>query len=114
MNKKDSEITELRTRIRDLETTLGQRNKRLLATFKLTPVMNSLMGLLLELPIVSSAVIHQHMEIAANAKVAAHRLRQLLKPYDIEVHSRRNVGYWFSDDDKKRIRELISEEAGAE
>lgn len=111
MTKKDSEITELRTRVRNLETVLGQRDKRLLATFKLTPVMNSLMGLLLELPIVSTETIHNHTEIAANAKVAAYRLRRLLKPYDIEVHSRRNVGYWFSDDDKKKIRELISEEA---
>lgn len=104
----DDEVTELRTRVRDLELTLGQRDEALLSTFRLTPVLNNLMGLLLAVPIVTPEMIRQRLEIAPDAKVAAHRLRKHLKAWDIQVHSRRNVGYWIEDEDKARIHGLVA------
>jgi hypothetical protein len=105
----DDEVTQLRTRVRDLELALGQRDDSLSATFRLTPVLNNLMGLLLSVPAVTPEMIRQRLEIAPDAKVAMHRLRKHMKDWDIEIHSRRNVGYWLEDEDKTRIRGLIAQ-----
>jgi hypothetical protein len=103
----DDETTQLRTRIRDLELALGQRDDSLRATFQLTPVLSNLMGLLMNVPVVTPEMIRQRLEIAPDAKVAAHRLRKHLEPWEIKIQSRRNVGYWIEDEDKLRVRELI-------
>lgn len=103
----NDETTQLRTRIRDLELALGQRDESLAATFRLTPVLNNLMGLLMNVPVVTPEMIRQRLEIAPDAKVAAHRLRKHLEPWQIKIQSRRNVGYWIEDEDKLRVRELV-------
>jgi hypothetical protein len=105
----DDEVTQLRTRIRDLELALGQRDDSLSATFRLTPVLNNLMGLLLAVPAVTPEMIRQRLEIAPDAKVAMHRLRRHMKEWEIKIHSRRNVGYWLEDQDKVRVRALIAQ-----
>lgn len=104
----DDELAALRARVRDLEAVLGQSQEGITATFRLTPVLSNLFGLLLSLPNVTSEMIRQRLEIATDAKVAIHRLRTHLKPWGIKVHSRRNVGYWFDDEAKKKIRALIA------
>lgn len=104
----DDEKVQMRNRIRDLELALGQRDDGLAATFRLTPVLNNLMGLLLSVPAVTPEMIRQRLEIAPDAKVAVHRLRKQLKEFEIEIHSRRNVGYWLEDADKARIRGLVA------
>ncbi len=104
----DEETVALRDRVRDLESALGQRNEALANTFKLTPKLNNLLGLLLALPIVKGDLIQQRLGIASDSKVAKHRLNQALKPYGIKIHSKRLVGYWISDEDKARIKAMIT------
>jgi hypothetical protein len=104
----DDETATLRARVRDLEAVLGQNHEGITATFRLPPVLSNLFGLLLSLPNVTSEMIRQRLEIATDAKVAIHRLRTHLKDFDIEIQSRRNVGYWFDDATKVRIRALIA------
>lgn len=104
----DDEKIQMRNRIRDLELALGQRDEGLLATFRLTPVLNNLMGLLLSVPAVTPEMIRQRLEIAPDAKVAVHRLRRQLAEFDIKIQSRRNVGYWIEDEDKARIRGMVA------
>lgn len=101
------EKDQLRARIRDLELTLGQGNDTLAATFRLTPVLNNLLGLLLTLPVVTPEMIRQRLEIAPDAKVAIHRLRRHLDPWKIAVGSKRNVGYWLDADAKTAIKALM-------
>lgn len=102
-----AEVDKLRLKVRDLELALGQSNDNLAVTFRLTPVLNNLLGLLLALPIVTPEMIRQRLEIAPDAKVAIHRLRKHLEPWAIEIGSRRNVGYWLEEDAKARIKSLI-------
>lgn len=115
----DDEKVQMRNRIRDLELALGQRDDGLAATFRLTPVLNNLMGLLLSVPTVTPEMIRQRLEIAPDAKVAMHRLRKQLKEFcdehelpPLEIHQRRNVGYWLDDIDKQRIRGLVAAKMG--
>lgn len=113
MNKDNEEY--LRQRIKDLELSLGQGDESLAHTFKLTPVLNNLMGLLLSLPNATPEMIRQRLEIAHDAKVAVHRLRRHLKAFcdergieEIAIKSRRNLGYWFEDETKALIRGLVA------
>lgn len=108
MQSTSAEVDKLRLKVRDLELALGQSNDSLAATFRLTHVLNNLMGLLLALPIVTPEMIRQRLEIAPDAKVAIHRLRKHLEPWGIEIGSRRNVGYWLEDTTKAQIRRLIT------
>lgn len=108
----DDEKAQLRARIRDLEAALGQSNENLAVTFRLTPVLNNLLGLLLSLPNVTSEMIRQRLEIATDAKVAIHRLRRHLEPWKIEIKSRRSLGYWLEDEDKEKIREAVAAKIG--
>lgn len=100
------EADALRARIRDLEAVLNQNNKTLAVTFKLTPSLNNLFGLLLSLPNVTPEMIQQRLEIATDAKVAIHRLRKHLTEFSIEIKGRRNLGYWLEQVDKDKIRRL--------
>lgn len=111
----DHEKDQLRARIRDLELTLGQANDNLAVTFRLTPVLNNLLGLLLSLPVVTPEMIRQRLEIAPDAKVAIHRLRQHLVPWlgEDAIESKRNVGYWLSKETKAKIRALMADTGGA-
>src|SRR5690349_13239035 len=104
--QEDDEKVQLRARIRDLEIALGQSDQNLAVTFRLTPVLNNLFGLLLALPNVTAEMVRQRLEIATDAKVAMHRLREHLKPWGIEIKSRRNLGYWLEDEEKVRVRQL--------
>jgi hypothetical protein len=106
--EESNEMDQLRLKVRDLELALGQNNDNLAVTFRLTPVLNNLCGLLLALPVVTPEMIRQRLEIAPDAKVAIHRLRKHLEPWKIEIESRRNVGYWLEEVTKARIRALLA------
>ena len=103
----------LRARIQDLEAALNQNNYNIQAAFKLSPALSNILGLLLALPAVTSDMIHPRLGLAADAKVAIHRLRLHLKEFTIEVKSRRNIGYWLDADTKARIKQAISDTADA-
>jgi hypothetical protein len=100
---------QLKARIRDLELALGQGNTNLAVTFRLTPVLNNLMGLLLALPVVTPEMIRQRLDIAPDAKVAVHRLRTHMKPWLGEefIKSKRNVGYWIEGVDKSKVKAML-------
>lgn len=104
----DDDKERMQNRIRDLELALGQRDDGLVATFRLTPVLNNLLGLILSVPVVTPEMIRQRLEIAHDAKVAKHRLKKALAEFGIEIKSRRNVGYWLEDEDKARIRGMVA------
>lgn len=107
-------------RIRDLEAALYQKNLDIAVTFRLTPALADLFGVLLSLPLVTAETIQQHLAIATDRKVAIHRLRQVLRPWHERVgagqtliHGKRHLGYWIEPADKERILLLISAYQGA-
>jgi hypothetical protein len=97
----------LEGRIRDLEATIKQNDTTLASTFRLTPQLSNLLGLLLSLPVVDSELVRQRLEVSCDAKVAKHRLKQALRPYGIEIHGKRGLGYWLTDADKAKIKALV-------
>ena len=103
----NDDLDALKARIADLEAALDQKNKSIEATFKLTPSLTNLLGLLLSLPTVSAEIITHRLEVTSDAKVAVHRLRKILLPYGVTIHSTRLLGYWISDEDKEKIRAEI-------
>jgi hypothetical protein len=109
---KGHDVEVLQGRVRDLEVALGQNDSKLSNTFKLTPNLANFLGLLLALPVVTAEIISERAGIASDAKVAKHRLQKELIPWDIQVHSKRLLGYWLDDDTKARIRALLDPPQG--
>lgn len=104
----DDDKERMQNRIRDLELALGQSDDGLVATFRLTPVLNNLLGLILSVPVATPEMIRQRLEIAHDAKVAKHRLKKALAEFGIHIKSRRSVGYWLEDEDKAVIRGMVA------
>jgi hypothetical protein len=106
----DAEISLLKSRIRELETILNTSSKTIEASFRLSQALSKLLGLLMAMPCVSSDTITGRLKVATDSKVAIWRLRQELKPWDIEVQSKRGVGWWLDDATKERVKKVIAGE----
>lgn len=101
------ELVQAKARIRDLEFALGQNDHSIALAYNLTPKLSDLFGLLIALPVVTSEMIRQRLEIATDAKVAIHRLRHNL-PADVKVHGRRGFGYWLDEATKAEIKARLN------
>lgn len=110
----NDELSALRARVAELEAALQLKNADLRSRYQLTPAMNAILGLMLELPMVNDELIQTRLGIAADAKVAMFRLRKQLEPHGIKVQCRRGSGWYIDDITKDRIkREITSEVADA-
>jgi hypothetical protein len=99
----EAENIQLKARIRDLEAALSQNDHTLALAFALPPRLSDLLGLLLNLPVVTSDMIRQRLEIATDAKVAVHRLRKHVDKFGIKIEGRRGFGYWLTEETKAAI-----------
>lgn len=104
---KSEEIEVLESRIRDLEALLRQNDHRTMVAYRLTPVLNNIFGLLLSQELVMPEMIEHRLELTGDAKVAMYRLRQHMKPYGVEIHSTRKVGYWLDPETKDKVRRTL-------
>lgn len=93
-------------RIAELEEAFGLNFQDTGDVLHLPPALTKLLGCLLASPNVTADMIMMRLNIATDAKVAVHRLRGYLKPLNININSRRGLGYWLSDADKARLREI--------
>jgi hypothetical protein len=104
----DEDVAGLQARIAELEAVLSLKSETITSRYKLTPAMSSLLGLLVELPIVREDTICERLKIAANAKVAIYRLRRQLEPHNITVHLRRGSGWYLDNETKNKIRLAVT------
>lgn len=104
----DAEIAALKAQIKELEDLLGLHDDNLGVVFRLPVSLTKLMGLLMSVPNVTPDMIQQRLMIATDAKVAIHRLRTHLEEWQVEIRSRRALGYWFDDETKKKIRAIVT------
>jgi hypothetical protein len=109
-----SETAVLLKRIEELETCLGLHDQNLGVVFKLPRSLAKLLGLLLSTPNVTPEMIQDRLRIATNAKVAVHRLRAGLAAWDVEINSKRSLGYWIDSETKARIRGIITPQGNSE
>ena len=102
-----NEIDLLKTRLAYLEDALASQAQGLVQAYKLTPKMGELLALLLTREHVTANMI-LGINVAANAKVAVHRLRTQTKDWKLKIHSKRYVGYWLDEATKEQIRQHIA------
>ncbi len=104
-------------RIRDLEIILGQVDRGAAAAFKLSTSLSKLLGCLMETPNVTPEMIVDRLAIATDAKVAVHRLRDAMKPWQVDkkpiIQGRRGLGYWIDQADKDRLNIIVASLAAA-
>lgn len=104
----DIQIAALKARIECLEAALGQNQKTIRTTYKLPCALANLLGLLLNVQNANCNMIEGQVACASNAPVAIHRLRTALLPYNIQIQSKRSLGWWLDDDTKDRINTSLS------
>jgi hypothetical protein len=105
----EDEVVTLRARVTELEAALGLKNKTLRTQYRLTPALSDLLGLLSELPYVSDEIIKDRLHLAADSKVLVYRLRKELEGQDIEIHSRRGIGWYVDEPTRERLKQLTQE-----
>lgn len=74
--------------------------------FKIPQSMAKLLLLLLNNKSLTTQEISQVHKISTDGRTAAHRLRRYLKDYNIEIKSRREIGYWLEPETKDMIKKL--------
>jgi hypothetical protein len=77
-------------------------------TFSLPPTLARLLVIMLEGNIITPEEICDKYKIATEGRMAIHRLRSYLKGYNIQIMSKRNLGYWLDLDTQKKILELAA------
>lgn len=85
----------------------------LIMKFRLTPAMAKIVLLLLENNRVTAQKIENELKIVTDARVAVHRIRRRFEGTGITVQSRREVGYWLTDESKAEIIAAIGKQAPA-
>lgn len=77
---------------------------KLRKTFDFSPQEGRIAALLINEQVVSSRTI---AEFSNSSKVHIHHIRKKLKPHNITVQSRANLGYWMEEPDKTRLQSVI-------
>lgn len=103
----------LQARVQELEETLGLTAPNIAVVFRLPASLAKLLGLLVSVPNVTPEMVEAKLGIVSDCKCAIHRLRRYLDMYceqtgeqELQIRSRRTIGYWVDEPTKKRIRDL--------
>lgn len=71
--------------------------------FSLPPMLEKIFVLLLQHHRVTTEQITAQVPKCAEPKSAMFRLRKFLKKYEVELKSKRHMGYWIEPADKKKL-----------
>lgn len=77
-------------------------------TYRLPDALARILYALVTEKYVTADDIENKLDLAADAKVAIHRLRRKLAPLGVEIDSMRNTGYWLDDAAKATILRVIN------
>lgn len=71
--------------------------------FLLPPLLTSILRILLERPRVTTEQLTSQLPEGTDIKSAIFRIRKLLKEHEVELRSRRYLGYWIEPADKTKL-----------
>jgi hypothetical protein len=108
------DVNELRARISELEATLYAKKNDIDDFFKLSKAKTHIIALLMSCKSIDKTMVEETLDIVTDLKVAICTLRKELQPWGIEIHSKRNRGYWIDDETKARINTMIADAASTE
>ncbi len=81
--------------------------------YDVTPVLAKLLYLM----VVNDRVTTQDVEatgVVGDVRVSIHRLRKIMSEHGIEVRSAYRAGYWLSDEDRAKLKEVLDYLVGNE
>lgn len=97
----------LAARAQELRAATDARALAISATFKLPRQLCNLMRLLLEVPMVTHEMFVSPLRLL-NPKQTVIRLRKRLDKFEAPIHSTRGIGYWFDDETKARLNDMVA------
>jgi predicted transcriptional regulator len=77
------------------------------AVFGLSPKLCHLLRLLLSVPVASTDLICEELDIEYDPRVVMYRLRKRLYPHGVVVQSQYGGNYWLTKDMKAMVREIV-------
>ena len=90
-----------------------EEQERLLGiVFNLAPSQAAVVSCLLRSVTVTTAELSGYVDAKSHVKIAVSRARARLRELGYDIHSKTNVGYWITQDDKKSIEEKVNEFLG--
>jgi hypothetical protein len=75
--------------------------------FRLTALQAKLLIALVDSRRLTMENIEFDLGIATDAKVAIHRLRRRLSPYQVKIESIRDGGYWLTDAEREKVLGIL-------
>ena len=100
----EEELEFLRTRVNELELKTAELDATDFAfVFSLPPMLEKIFRLMMAQPRVTSEQLAARLPQGAEVKCAVFRLRKCLKPFGVNVQSKRHIGYWIEQSDKKKL-----------
>lgn len=104
----NEEVVLLRSRVEELEQKLtGVSNYDVAFMFSLPPMLEKVFRLLLLNKRVTTQMVADHLGSDIDVKMTMFRLRKYLKPHDVEVQSKRHIGYWLDQEAKERLLDMM-------
>lgn len=101
-------IESLKARIKELEKLLGQSDRRYDIAFQISRSQSRLLGLFCSVPLVTNEMIEERLEIATDARVAVHRLRQSLARHGVKILTHAGTGYSMPADMKAKVTSIVN------
>lgn len=80
---------------------------RLQIHYDLPPSLAKILVLLVENQVVTARMIELDQRLTKDAKVAIHRLRRRLEASEVDIKSRRDVGYWLEAPSREIVRGVM-------
>lgn len=100
----EEELEFLRSRVNELETK-ELDHADLAFHYNLPPMLEKIFRLLMSQSRMTSEQLAARLPQGAMPKFVICRLRKTLKPHGVEIQSKRHMGYWITDADKKKVIE---------
>lgn len=104
-----TDVDDKDARIMELEEQLRLDHEKYMRPFNLTQQQAKLLALLMDVPVASAETIRTRVDMSTEAKVAVHRLRARLEPYQIAIQGRRFHGFWLEPTEKQKVKDTIDE-----
>ena len=100
----EQELEFLRSRVNELELKASELDATDFAlAFEMPPTLEKIFRLIMAQPRVTTEQIAARLPQGSEVKCAMFRLRKCLKPTNVEIQSKRHIGYWITQADKKRL-----------
>lgn len=93
--------------------TRDKEHERVLGiVFDISPTQSSVLSCLSRATVVTGKELLDYGDATSHIKVIISRTRSKLRAYGMDIHSKQEVGYWLTPEDKRQIERMVNKFLG--